>query len=498
MQVIQSPAMCKTPMRPAPGTAIISGDPGYRHSASGLDALQRSSSCVAVRRPSDDLTADVRHGKRGRLPSDMFGAEPLGARADSPTKLASRHLHDGKPLASPTHGSYQRQTLTGDPQPCKWGDPQFPTTGRSITVKLIRMNAATSVPLLIREFGGYTVTSDWQLSHLLQMSEMYTGVHRKAQKLYHAGKEITEGCTIRQALGLEECRLPSKLAVHMVVDEDMFPQCLGPFGVVEVPLSDEDFILPRSTPCGFHWTMKNEVVERHGVRSTDSTQVTAHCSPTHLITFNSQERIYANIPPEAVECAWSYPVANWDKVEQDPHLLEDWAQCQKEHSAVKDFLVVGGFIYLDSDQRIVQVTTPCNYLDKMGGLNFSKPQKWDPAWTEPLVEDGRFHHVTISPLREAGVRLFCWLRPNERFDDEDGNALPRQPDVPHGGFAYLFHDMTEASPQDLAVDCYFAIAFMCEHSPDLAESFPLVHEECPADLIGHTSAQLNQHCIDSH
>jgi hypothetical protein len=435
----------------------------------------------------------------------MFGAEPLGARADSPTKLASRHLHDGKPLASPTHGSYQRQTLTGDPQPCKWGDPQFPTTGRSITVKLIRMNAATSVPLLIREFGGYTVTSDWQLSHLLQMSEMYTGVHRKAQKLYHAGKEITEGCTIRQALGLEECRLPSKLAVHMVVDEDMFPQCLGPFGVVEVPLSDEDFILPRSTPCGFHWTMKNEVVERHGVRSTDSTQVTAHCSPTHLITFNSQERIYANIPPEAVECAWSYPVANWDKVEQDPHLLEDWAQCQKEHSAVKDFLVVGGFIYLDSDQRIVQVTTPCNYLDKMGGLNFSKPQKWDPAWTEPLVEDGRFHHVTISPLREAGVRLFCWLRPNERFDDEDGNALPRQPDVPHGGFAYLFHDMTEASPQDLAVDCYFAIAFMCEHSPDLAESFPLVHEEtrwwreeCPADLIGHTSAQLNQHCIDSH
>lgn len=33
-----------------------------------------------------------------------------------------------------------------------------------------------------------------------------------------------------------------------------------------------------------------------------------------------------------------------------------------------------------------------------------------------------------------------WLRPHEIIEGPDGSPLPTQPDVPHGGFAYLFHD----------------------------------------------------------
>lgn len=64
------------------------------------------------------------------------------------------------------------------------------------------------------------VTSDWELCHLLQASEEITGLTRKAQQLYHAGRELLAGQTIRGFLGLSEQQLPAKFAVHIVVDED--------------------------------------------------------------------------------------------------------------------------------------------------------------------------------------------------------------------------------------------------------------------------------------
>lgn len=201
------------------------------------------------------------------------------------------------------------------------------------------------------------------------------------------------------------------------------------------------------------------------------------------------------VPAEAVEFVWSYPVANWDKVDQDPHLLEDWDTGGTRPSALKDFLAVGGFMYFDSGRRLVRVAAALCSKARTGGLQFASPRKWDPVWTTALLEDGRFHHVTVGPLREAGAHYFCWLSPGETFTDEDGHPLESQPEVPHGGFAYIFHELDQTSAQDLAVDCYFAVASLSGIASSCCESFALLGEERPSELVGHTSAQLNHHSI---
>merc|ERR1712062_947165 len=140
-----------------------------------------------------------------------------------------------------------------------------------------------------------------------------------------------------------------------------------------------------------------------------------------------EERLAVGVPAGAVESAWSYPVENWEQVEQDPHLLEDWGSKAEDSLAVKNFLTVGGWVYLDLNGCIVGVTTPWPSTNGLGGMTFCRPRKWQSSWTQALLEDGRFHHVTIGPFKAAGARFFCWLRPNESFQGEDGEPLPTQP-----------------------------------------------------------------------
>jgi len=365
-----------------------------------------------------------------------------------------------------------------------------------MVLKLMCLHSDRGEPLRISNIEGHQVTSDWTLEHLLQASEMATGVHRSSQKLFHAGKEMVPGQTITEAIGLEQRDLPDWYTVHMLVDEEVFPRRLAPFGLTTVPLKADDFLLPGScTKYGFHWIMLNEVVERLGVRSTGDNQVTAMCSPSTPITLSEEERASVGIPPEAVDFVWSYPVANWDKVDGDPHLLENWAADSASTLAVKDFLAVGGFMYFDSQKRLVHVAASLHNKAGQGGLQFAAPRKWNPAWTACILEDGRFHRVTIGSLREAGAYYFCWLLPGERFRDEYGQLLASQPEVPHGGFAYVFHELSATSAQDVAVDCYFPVVALSGIAPNHCESFALLGEERPSELVGHTSAQLNHHSI---
>lgn len=365
-----------------------------------------------------------------------------------------------------------------------------------MVMKLMYLHSDAHLPLRINTVEGHQVTSNWTLEHLLQATEMATGFHRINQKLFYAGKEMVPGPTMREAIGLEEKDLPDWFTVHMLVD-DRFPCRLHPFGLAEVQLKLDDFILPPacSTKHGFHWVMLNEVVERLGVRSTGDNQVTAQCSPPKPITFSEEERASMGIPAEATEFVWSYPVANWDQVEQDPHLLEDWEAGGTYLSSVKDFLAVGGFMYFNSCWRLVHVAAALCNKARQGGLQFASPRKWNRSWTGAILEDGRFHHVTIGPLMEAGAHYFCWLLPGEIFTDEEGHPLASQPEVPHGGFAYIFHEVDSISPQDLAVDCYFAVANVSGIASSHCEPFALLGEERPSALVGHTSAQLNHHSM---
>jgi len=396
-----------------------------------------------------------------------------------------------KPLSLPTLPGVERKMDDLGSGDCR----AFPTTGRPLLLKIMCSYTETTHPLTLASFEGYKITSDWKLEHLLQVTEMLTGIMRTSQRLYHAGQELPPDETIRGIVGIDEANMPDRFTVHVIVNEENFPQCFGPLRVAEVPLTGNEILLPKFMIGSFHWMMKPEVIERLGVRSPGDKQVTAQCSPFHRITFSGKERKEAQIPPEAVEFAWSYPVANWEEVEEDPHLLEDWALCREDILVVKDFLVMGGFIYLDKEQQIVKVTAAVSNRDTNGGMQFGRRQKWHPAWTKALIGDGCFHRVTCGRLKQAGAQYFCWLRPGETFDDDYGKPFERQPEVPHGGFAFLFHDIGAHTPEDLVVDCYFAIKGMSEQVSGPNRSSFTMDEDCPTELVGHTSAQLNHHNI---
>jgi len=347
--------------------------------------------------------------------------------------------------------------LTRKPERKGASPTRFPCTGKPITLKFVCTVKDLRQPVSVSEFDGCPVTANWELEHLMQVSESVTGVRRDCQKLYHAGREMPPGRTIQSIIGVEEAQLPERFAIHVLVQEDSFPSVLGPWHLVEVPLSGGDFTLPQSLEGGFHWTMKHEVIEHHGVRSTDGAHVTAFCSPPHPMVFDKEERQAVGLPLEAEEFSWSYPAANWEQVEQDAHLLHDWAMCAKDCSAVKDFLVVGGFIFFDRQRHVIRTTTLFSCKASKSGLQFGRPQKWEAAWTRILLGEGRFQPVSIGPLRDGGVHFFAWLRPGEVLEDEDGLPLARQPQIPRGGFAYLFHEMMASSNEDVAGDCYFAI-----------------------------------------
>merc|ERR1711933_106583 len=76
------------------------------------------------------------------------------------------------------------------------------------------------------------------------------------------------------------------------------------------------------------------------------------------------------------------------------------------------------------------------------GLYFSGPKRWRHEWTQALVKQNRFQRITIQGLATLGARYFCWVRPHEVI-----LSAKVQPDVPHGGFAYLFHDDLECTDE---------------------------------------------------
>merc|ERR1719436_309195 len=80
----------------------------------------------------------------------------------------------------------------------------------------------------------------------------------------------------------------------------------------------------------------------------------------------------------------------------------------------------------------VNTLTPGN-----SGLFFGPPKRFEADWIPYLQKKGRFHQITIKPLRDAGARHFCWIRPNEPILD---TAKKSHILCPFGGFAYLFND----------------------------------------------------------
>jgi hypothetical protein len=195
------------------------------------------------------------------------------------------------------------------------------------------------------------------------------------------------------------------------------------------------------------WVMEGDALRRRQVRTTAELPLVGQFSPAHPVTLTRTEKAAANIPEDAGEFCWSYPVADWNAVAGD--------------DAPRSFLAVGGYVYFARG-----AVCGCTTLipAEAGGLQFGAPKPWHPSWTQALMKQGRIQPITIQALREVGAMHFCWLRPGEQLELE--GPLADQPQVEHGGFCYFFHeDVYCKDDAQLALDRYFAIKSGEEYEP---------------------------------
>lgn len=119
--------------------------------------------------------------------------------------------------------------------------------------------------------------------------------------------------------------------------------------------------------------------------------------------------------------AWSHPVAI------------DFAKAKKAVLFDPNRALYGGFVLYDDKGSVCAVSTIGEQTQDSCSMYFGKPMPWLPRWT--LVLRDRFQRITMTELKGRGACYYCWICPDDpalRFLDP--------PTLPHGGFAFLFHD----------------------------------------------------------
>eukprot|EP00929_Paragymnodinium_shiwhaense_P112729 TRINITY_DN80999_c0_g1_i1.p1 TRINITY_DN80999_c0_g1~~TRINITY_DN80999_c0_g1_i1.p1 ORF type:complete len:482 (+),score=78.06 TRINITY_DN80999_c0_g1_i1:100-1446(+) len=360
----------------------------------------------------------------------------------------------------------------------------LPVTGKQISVR-VRCSNRPDGEIHVAEYLGMPVTSSWTIGLIQEALEAKAGLHRFCQQLLYKGRQLDESKTIESILASHSIavdQIPETIKFWAQVDDNKFPECLQALCFDQVPLGHEDFELPASgegcrklaaqfSDEGFYWHIPAFVLERYGLSppaaasGKRATQVHGQASPLSKITLKQAGWEAACIPVAAKYFAWASPVTDWNDVGIEPFCANSWAEdSRKQTAALSNFLTVGGFIYFDDQDQVVGVTTLYEPEpgDDYGGFQFEKPRRWHPEWTTALVEHDRFHDVNIETLEDTGAKLYCWLRPGEKFKSPDGVPLANQPYVPHGGFVYLFHKAPfEATDSELGLDRYFAVAASC-------------------------------------
>lgn len=239
--------------------------------------------------------------------------------------------------------------------------------------------------------------------------------------------------------------LESGSTVFATIARDKFPEQLGPFTTVVVPIDGTKFRWLQQAESEFQrnggmWTLLGKTVRDMGFNFNEDLLM-SQVSPTSGITLTPAEKMEANIPEHASQFCWSYPVADREQLGEAKDMK------------VTYFMKFGAFVYLNSKRWVLQATTLQPALPGTGGgLQFSRPKAWEPTWTKSLEKAGRFQEITVPDFRNVGATHFCWLKPGEKIFGQDGQPLPTQPDVEHGGFVYLFRGYRQRK-----IDRYFAI-----------------------------------------
>lgn len=365
--------------------------------------------------------------------------------------------------------------------------PAHPLAGKPITV--VVRSPHTGDLVWLDEYRGCLLTTGWTVGHVHKILEVKLRVHRNCQRLIYDGMEAVATDTLHAMIGCDSHRrLPSKVMLRLdLCGMDQFPEKLMSFGPAIAPLGDVDLErpkgLPPSTANSWSWTLRRATQRYYGVTSK-SERVKVHVSPLRPLTLDALSKAKFCVPHYAEHFAFSYPTVHLAEAGGiNPFELSDWQTssingCKR----VLDVLRVGAFLFFNGEGRIVAVNTLSPQVSDGAALHFAKPRPWFPQWTKALAASERFQPLTMKVLRDVGARLFVWLYPGELLLGADGSPLASQPQVPHGGFAYLFHeDLAATDEEDLCLDRYFAVTQALD-KPDWMEG--LEREASRFEVVG--------------
>lgn len=281
-------------------------------------------------------------------------------------------------------------------------------------------------------------------------------VHPNCQTLMAQGREMSPDDTIKEIIdtfkGIED---HNEIRFDCSVDLAAFPQKLGPFSVASVPFQKGEIHVPVdvNNPIyqekGFYWDMSIAHLEQHEI-SAPGTHVTGQASRMSTVSVEGTQRKVLLIPEGAVQFAWSYPIAHWQKVtKKDPTTVSE-DEIPRGVDAIINFFRVGGYLYFNSAGELVGATTLCRYGCDDGTVHFGKPKRLKPEWVEALAHNDRFQKVTVEGLK---AHYFCWMPHGDKLKGPNGKLLASQPAMPIGGFAYLIDDMPGHGAG--VYNCYF-------------------------------------------
>jgi len=189
-------------------------------------------------------------------------------------------------------------------------------------------------------------------------------------------------------------------------------QTLGPFGAVAADI-DLDIDVDRETyvvlgPADLLTTLKELGVKPSG-----------RIAYSRTISLEDRTRGAVGIPSVARFYAFVYPLDNLCSIGDDA--LSRFDLAKPSHC----FLTIGGFVYFDTNYNMVQKTS----LIGGSAMTFDGPYDLFPQYEVMLVNKAR--PVSLSELRRSGAVKFMWLPAGMRVGSRS---------LPHGGFAYVFHD----------------------------------------------------------
>eukprot|EP00928_Gymnodinium_smaydae_P047748 TRINITY_DN31893_c1_g1_i1.p1 TRINITY_DN31893_c1_g1~~TRINITY_DN31893_c1_g1_i1.p1 ORF type:complete len:719 (-),score=113.59 TRINITY_DN31893_c1_g1_i1:158-2284(-) len=219
--------------------------------------------------------------------------------------------------------------------------------------------------------------------------------------------------------------------------------------IAEVPLDAGDLQLSpytaKSRVEGRTWSLQQDVLIKHGFKRSGAEKLTFPVRGELSPECAMDPRQFPGVPATACYFMWSYPVAEWGRISTSTS------------SYLLDFLRVGGFVFTDASGNFVHLSTilRMRHPGSTAAVLFGPPEPWEATWKQSLLHANRFKRVTLKEFSDAGAEYFCWLRPNEVLLGSNGKPLPSQPNVPYGGFVYLFE--TNGTGASSGRDLYYPI-----------------------------------------